>query len=218
MTSVLQLAYDVFLDTRMSQSFRFLPKPIGMRTIDGIREVLSVDTPIGEEITLNPLTPSEDYVDSFSIEFFQGNWQQYGERSSIGKVNISIPQPGPKDSVNIVLKLKYNKDCLLCVKAFINNEEVYNVSFRDRLCTLSTKELREKHPDLYSFNTERFADDIEREISEKKREIIARAKNSSNGDEIIKNLSSIRNSNKSMDLNELITFNRKLDHILEDLK
>lgn len=208
----------MFLDTGMSQSFNFLPKPIGMRTIDGIREVLPALTPIGEEITLNPLTPSEDFVDSISIEFFQGNWQQYGERSSIGKVNISIPHPGPRDSVNIVLKLKYNEDCLLCVKAFINNEEVYNVSFRDRLCTLSTKELLEKHPDLYPFDTERFVDDIKREIEEKKQEIIVKARNHKHSDEIIQNLSSVRNSNKSMDLNELISANRKLDQILEDIQ
>ena len=107
---------------------------------------------------------------------------------------------------------------MLCVKAFINNEEVYNVSFRDRLCTLSTKELLEKHPDLYPFDTERFVDDIKREIEEKKQEIIVKARNHKHSDEIIQNLSSVRNSNKSMDLNELISANRKLDQILEDIQ
>ena len=108
-------------------------QPIGIRTTDGITEVLPSTTKIGEEVTV-PFNfyPPVDYAQELLISLFQGDWERFEGQSNIGTIKISIPHPDKIDNVCITLILSYNKDCLICFRALLNNQEIYCTSIHDR--------------------------------------------------------------------------------------
>lgn len=108
-------------------------QPVGIRTNDGIVEVLPSTTKIGEEVTVPfHFFPSSDYAKELLVSFFQGDWERFEGQSSLGTVKIVIPHPDKQDKVCITLILSYNEDCLICLKALLNNKVICSTMIHDR--------------------------------------------------------------------------------------
>ena len=107
--------------------------------------------PEGQQVDIevsSPIFYTADNATFFTVRVYQGDWETNADLTTMGRFQVSIPHPGPGDQNPIVLKFTYCSDCIVRIRAYINDTLVQTAELMDRWCNADLETLKQKYRDL----------------------------------------------------------------------
>ena len=124
-----------------------LPQKVGIFVDGGILTILPEGQKVDVEVS-SPVFNTCDNADFFTVNVYQGEWETNQNLTMMGTFNVPIAQPGPRGANLIVLKFTYCSDCIVRIKAYINDSLVQTAELMDRWSNMDLKTLRKKYDNL----------------------------------------------------------------------
>ncbi len=116
--------------------------------VDGsILTILPEGQRVDEEVS-SPVFYAAENARFFRIKVYQGDWETNEDLTTMGSFHVTIPHPGPSNSNPIVLKFTYCSDCIVRIKAYINDKLEQTAELIDRWCNADLDILKQKYKDL----------------------------------------------------------------------